>query len=77
MPVKKKTSKKGKKKKSSAAEKKPEDDQPKPVNEPPPFRDPVLDAPIANITVQLANPNHGLFKLPVKMRVSCKLYSLQ
>ena len=44
MPGKKK---KGKKKKKSSGDAAPADDQPKPVNEPPPFRDPVKDAPIA------------------------------
>ena len=73
---KKKAKKKGKKK-SSAGEKKADDDQPKPVNEPPPFRDPIIDAPIAKILCQLANPNHGLFKMEIKMKVSNKLYSLQ
>ena len=71
-----KKKKKGKKKKSSAGEKKADDDQPKPVNEPPPFRDPVIDAPVAKIQCQLANPNHGLFKMDIKMKVSNKLYSL-
>ena len=75
MPGKKK---KGKKKKKSSGDAAPTgDDQPKPVNEPPPFRDPVKDAPIASIQVHLANPLHGLFKMELKMRVSRRLYSLQ
>ena len=42
--------KKGKKKKkSSAAAKTADDAGPKPVNEPPPFRDPIIDAPLAKI----------------------------
>ena len=70
--------KKGKKKKkSSATEKKADDDQPKPVNEPPIFRDPVLDAPVATLKCQLANPGLGLIQMELKMRTSCKLYSLQ
>ena len=75
MPLKKK--KKGKKKKKSSEDKNPADDQPKAVNEAPPFRDPVKDAPIAKISVQLANPLHGLFKMDVQLKVSCRLYSLQ
>ena len=76
MPKKKGGKKKGKKSKSDK-EKKADDDQPKPVNEPPPFRDPILDAPIAKINIQLANPGHGLFRTEIKMKVSNKLYSLQ
>ena len=68
--------KKGKKKKKSTTEKKPEDDQPKPVNEPPIFRDPVLDAPVATLKIQLANPCN-FFGMEVKMKTSNKLYSLQ
>ena len=75
MAIKKKKGKK--KKKSSAADKKPDDDLPKPQNEPLVFRDPIKDAPIATISCQLANPNHGFFKMDIKMRVSCRLYSLQ
>ena len=74
MPIKKKKGKK--KKKSSAAEKKPDEEAP-PKNEPPPVADPIRDAPIAKIQVQLANPNHGMFKMDLKMKVSNKLYSLQ
>ena len=70
--------KKGKKKKKSAAgEKKADDDQPKPVNEPPPFRDPIIDAPLAKIQCALANPMHGLFTMDIKMKTSMRLYSLQ
>ena len=73
-----KKKKKGKKKKAAAdKDKDPADAEPKPVNEPPPFRDPVRDAPIAKITVQLANPLHGLFKMDLQMKVSLRLYSLQ
>ena len=45
----KKKKKGGKKKKSSSAADKKDDDQPKPVNEPPRFIDPRVDAPIATI----------------------------
>ena len=71
-----KKKKKGKKKKSSAADK-PKDDQPKAVNEPPPYRDPIRDAPVATITVQLANPNHGLLNEKIYLQVSNRLYTLQ
>ncbi len=64
MPGKKK--KKSKKKKSSAGEKKPDDDQPKPVNEPPIFRDPVKDAPVATLKVALANPV-SFFNVEIQM----------
>ena len=73
----KKGKKKSKKKKSSAGEKKADDDQPKPVNPPPNYLDPIKDAPYAKIQCQLANPNHGLFKMDIKMKVSNRLYSLQ
>ena len=53
--------KKGKKKKKASGEKKAVDDQPKPVNEPPPYRDPIKDAPTASITCVLANPPHAIF----------------
>ena len=47
-----KKKKKSKKKKSSGdKDKDPADAEPKPVNEPPPFRDPIRDAPIAKIQV--------------------------
>ena len=69
--------KKGKKKKKASGEKKAVDDQPKPVNEPPPFRDPIRDAPVTNITCVLANPPHAIFSMEIKMKVSQKLYSLQ
>ena len=49
MPKKKKGSKK--KKSSKSKEDKPADDQPKYVNEPAPWRDPIKDAPIATINV--------------------------
>ena len=73
MPAKKKKGKKKKKSKGSAG---PKDDVPPEKNLPPPFRDPVIDAPIAKITVNLANPNHGMFRHEVNMKVSKRLYSL-
>ena len=75
MAIKKKKSKK--KKKSAAAADKNDEDKLKPQNEPPRFVDPVLDAPVAKIGCQLANPNHGLIKMEFNMKVSNKLYSLQ
>ena len=74
MPKKKKSLKK--KKKSAAAADKAVDDAPKTVNEPPPYRDPIYEAPIAQITVQLANPPNGMFRMDLKMRVSNRLYML-
>ena len=75
MPGKKKKGKK--KKKSSTKDDKPADDQPKVQNLAPVFIHPIRDAPIAKIQVQLANPNHGLFKMDLKMKTSSRLYSLQ
>ena len=75
MPAKKKKGKK--KKKASAGEKKADDAEPNNKLEAPPFRDPIADAPMAKIQCQLANPNHGLFKMDIKMKVSNRLYSLQ
>ena len=40
-----------KKKKASAGAEKPVMDELKPVNEPPPYRDPVFDAPVAKIQI--------------------------
>ena len=76
MPAKKKKGSK-KKKKSSAAAEKPVDEGPKTENEPPAFRDPVFEAPVATIIVQLANPPNGMFREELQMRVSNRLYMLQ
>ena len=76
MPGKKKKGSK-KKKKTSASAKAAAEDVPEHKNLPPPFRDPILDAPVAKIQVLLANPNHGLLKGDVEMQVSMRLGSLQ
>ena len=73
MPAKKKKGKKKKKAKGSAG---PKDEAPLEKNLPPPFRDPVIDAPVAKMIVNLANPNHGMFRTEVSMKVSKRLYSL-
>ena len=74
MPVKKKKGKKKKKSKGSAG---PKDEAPLEKNLPPPYRDPVIDAPVAKLVLILANPNAGFFRHEVNMKVSKCLYSLQ
>ena len=74
-PKKKKGSKKKKAKKEDK-EKDPDAEKPKYQNEPPLYIDPVKDASVAKIKLQLAAPPHSFLSTTWEAKVSTRLYTL-
>ena len=70
--------KKGMKKKAKKADPSIDPDAEKPIykNEPPPYLDPVKDAPIARMKLQLAAPCHSFLTTTWEARNSTRLYML-